>query len=98
VLVYRDGGNVTAAMRHATDSGLDAVEGLLVRLRTVAGLVEKKRGVFYRGGRAFLHFHEDPAGMFADARLDGEAFARFRVTTDKEQAALFSRIRRLRQD
>ena len=24
--------------------------------------------MFYRRGRAFLHFHEDPAGLFADVR------------------------------
>ena len=53
-------------MRHARDHDLDRIDDLLVQLRTLPGLVEKKRGVFYRKSRAFLHFHEDPKGMFAD--------------------------------
>jgi len=53
-------------MRHARDEDLDRVEDLLQQIRTLPGLVEKKRGVFYRKGRSFLHFHEDPKGMFAD--------------------------------
>lgn len=53
-------------MRHARNQDLDRVEDLLVQLRALPGLVEKKRGVFYRKGRAFLHFHQDAKGMFAD--------------------------------
>jgi len=53
-------------MRHARDSDLDRLEDLLAQLRSLPGLTEKKRGVFYRKSRAFLHFHEDPKGMFAD--------------------------------
>lgn len=36
------------------------------------GLFERSRGVFYRRARAFLHFHEDPTGLFADVRVDEE--------------------------
>ena len=53
-------------MRHARDQDLDRLEDLLERLRALPGLTEKKRGVFYRKSRAFLHFHEDPKGLFAD--------------------------------
>jgi hypothetical protein len=53
-------------MRHARDADLDRLEDLLAQLRTLPGLMEKKRGVFYRKSRAFLHFHEDPRGLFAD--------------------------------
>ena len=67
-------------MRHATSVALDALEPMLVQLRKVDGLTERKRGIFYRGSRAFLHFHEDPAGFFADVRL-GPAFVRLDVTT-----------------
>ena len=83
-----------ACMRHITPDELDRLEDLLAALRETAGLREKKRGVFYRKSRAFLHFHEDPAGLFADVRLDGEAFERFRVTTKKEQRDLLARVRR----
>ncbi len=58
-------------MRHARDEDLDRVEALLVQLRTLPGMVEKKRGVFYFKSRSFLHFHEDPKGMFADIRQAG---------------------------
>ncbi|HEX4710122.1 hypothetical protein [Phenylobacterium sp.] len=53
-------------MRHARDADLDRLEDLLAQLRTLPGLAEKKRGVFYRKSRAFLHFHDDPRGLFAD--------------------------------
>lgn len=79
-------------VRHITPDRLDDLEALLARLREVPGLVEKKRGVFYRRSRAFLHFHEDTAGLFADVRL-GTDFDRYRVTTAAEQAALFRLVR-----
>lgn len=80
-------------MRHATPSALDQLEGLLASLRTLPELKEKNRGTFYRGSKAFLHFHEDPAGMFADVRFDQE-FERLRATTKAEQAALMRKVKR----
>ena len=81
-------------MRHATPAALDRLEALLAELRRVPGLREKKRGTFHRGGRAFLHFHEDPAGLFADVRLAGPDFTRRRVTSAAEQRALLAAVRR----
>lgn len=70
-------------MRHAGQQSLDELEPLLIRLRSLAGLTEKKRGVFYLRGKAFLHFHEDPAGLFADLRAaDGRDFDRIAVTSE----------------
>jgi hypothetical protein len=68
-------------MRHARDEDLDRLEDLLTQLRALPGLTEKKRGTFYRKSRAFLHFHEDPRGLFADLRdaADGD-FERIDVT------------------
>ena len=80
-------------MKHVTDTGLDELDDLLVGLRGVDGLREKSRGVFYRGSRAFLHFHEDPSGLYADVRLDGAEFERMRVATKAEQKRLLSRVR-----
>lgn len=80
-------------MKHVTSAGLDALDELLADLRGVDGLVEKTRGVFYRGSRAFLHFHEDPAGLYADVRLDGAEFERMRVSTKAERQRLLSRVR-----
>jgi hypothetical protein len=79
-------------MRHITSSGLDRLEAFLVELRRLEGLREKKRGVFYRRSRAFLHFHEDPAGLFADVRL-GDEFELFRVSSRAEQKELLGRLR-----
>ena len=72
-------------MRHARDQDLDSIDGLLAQVRTLPGLVEKKRGVFYRKSRAFLHFHEDPTGLFADISDPDE---RIDVTDAAGQAAL----------
>jgi hypothetical protein len=74
-------------MKHAGPQALEALEPLLEKLRTIPGLVERKRGIFYRGATAFLHFHEDPAGMFADLR-SGEDFERYAVNTRAEIARL----------
>ena len=79
-------------MRHAGPAALDALEPLLARLRALPGLKETARGVFYRKSRAFLHFHEDPAGLFADARLGGEDFTRLAVSTDTDREELLRRV------
>ena len=79
-------------MRHVTAAGLDGLDDLVRELRGVEGLKEKSRGVFYRGSRAFLHFHEDPSGLYADVRLDAD-FERMRVTTKAERKRLLSVVR-----
>jgi hypothetical protein len=79
-------------MKHAGPEALDQLEELLAALRELPGLREKSRGAFYRGSRAFLHFHEDPTGLFADVRF-GDDFERLNVTTTKEQHALLGRVR-----
>ena len=79
-------------MKHATSNALDALEGLLVQIRTLDTLLERKRGVFYRKSSAFLHFHEDPAGFFADIRT-GPEWERLPVNTAKERKALLSIIK-----
>jgi hypothetical protein len=67
-------------MRHARPEDLDRLEPLLARLRALPALREKSRGVFYWKSRAFLHFHADPAGLFADVRAPGGAdFIRLQV-------------------
>ena len=75
-------------MRHARAQALDRLEPLLTALRALPGLRETSRGVFYRKSSAFLHFHEDPAGLFADIRGADGAFERYRVETREEQQAL----------
>ena len=77
-------------MRHARPQDLDRLEDLLVQLRALPGLIEKTRGVFYFRSRAFLHFHEDPKGLFADLREagGGNDFDRIDVTEAGGQSAL----------
>ena len=79
-------------MKHATPVVLDALEPLLQRLRSLEGLTERKRGVFYRRSSAFLHFHEDPAGFFADVRI-GPSWQRLPATTAAERRALLAAVR-----
>jgi hypothetical protein len=80
-------------MKHAAAKALDALEPLLAELRTLEGPKEKKRGVFYLKSRAFLHFHEDPAGHFCDVRLDPAGdFDRFPVNTRSQQRDLLRRV------
>jgi len=80
-------------VKHIGPDALDILEPLLEQLRTREALREKKRGVFYRASRAFLHFHEDPEGLFADVRL-AEDFDRLPVDTPRERAELLRRIDR----
>ena len=74
-------------MKHAGEAALAAIGPVLKALRKVEGLAERRPGVFYRKSRAFIHFHEDPAGIFADVRIDGE-WQRLPVNTAAEQQQL----------
>src|SRR5262249_15965997 len=80
------------AMKHAGQAALDRLEPFLPHLRELEELREKSRGVFYRQGRAFLHFHEDPKGLFADVRL-ADDFERLEATSIAQRAVLLRRIR-----
>jgi hypothetical protein len=80
-------------VRHAGPAALDHLEDLLVAIRAAGGLTEKSRGVFYRRSRAFLHFHEDPAGLFADVRGEGRDFDRLKVDEPGGREALLARVR-----
>jgi hypothetical protein len=79
-------------MKHATAAALDQIDALLQRVRDLETLKERTRGVFYRGSTAFLHFHEDPAGMFADLRTD-KGWARYPVKRASDQASLVRAIK-----
>jgi len=79
-------------MKHAGEQTLDALEPLLESVRRVPGLHEKKRGVFYYRSTAFLHFHEDPAGFFADLRTSAD-FDRFPVNTGSERKSFIAAIK-----
>lgn len=80
-------------MKHAGANALDRLESLLAKLRTLPGVKEKKRGVFYWKNRAFLHFHDDPKGIFADLRDDtGDDFGRFDLTKAEDHLEFFDAV------
>lgn len=79
-------------MRHARPDDLGPLDDLLAQLRGLDGLVERSPGTFYRRSKAFLHFHADPAGLFADLKV-GDEFERQRVTTKAEQRQLLKQAR-----
>jgi hypothetical protein len=83
-------------MKHAGAATLDALEPLLSEIRSVPSLTERKRGIFYRKSQAFLHFHEDPAGIFADLR-GGSGWLRLPANSAAERRELLRRIRVLAQ-
>jgi hypothetical protein len=66
---------------------------LLDQIRQRQGLKEKKLGIFYRKSKSFLHFHEDPSGIFADLTV-GQTFDRYPVNTTKERKELLAAIDR----
>jgi hypothetical protein len=80
-------------MKHASAKSLDGLESLLKAMRAAGLLNEKSRGIFYLASKAFLHFHEDPSGMYADLKV-GAAFRRFRVETKADQKALLQALRK----
>lgn len=84
-------------MKHATRIALDALEPLLAQLRRIDALTERRRGVFYVRSSAFLHFHEDPAGFFADVRLR-PGWVRLPATRAADRRALLREVRAALRD
>jgi hypothetical protein len=80
-------------VRHATPDDLLELGDLLTDIRALPGLVEKSPGVFYRRSRAFLHFHADPAGLYADVRFAGDDFERRPVHTRAQRDEMLRDIR-----
>ena len=80
-------------MKHAGATALDELEDLLSQLRRLP-LRERSRGVFYFRSRPFLHFHEDPLGLYADVRM-GTDFVRRGVNSRAERTSLLKEVRRI---
>jgi len=71
-------------MKHASEAALEGIQPVLLELRQLDGMRERKPGLFYRKSAAFIHFHQDPAGIFADVRRDRE-WLRLPVNTASER-------------
>jgi hypothetical protein len=78
-------------VKHAGAAALGRLAGLLRSLRLRDALREKQPGIFYVKGRAFLHFHEDRAGLFADLR-QGDAWRRLPVDGPDDCARLLDAV------
>jgi len=78
-------------VKHAGADALNTLEPLLMLVRGDSRLKEKKRGLFYYRNRSFLHFHEDPAGLFADVFAGGKSW-RLRVSDPSEYETLLDTI------
>ena len=78
-------------MKHASNQSLSPIKSFLNTIRKFKELKEKKLGIFYKDSIAFLHFHEDPKGLFADLKIANK-WKRFRVNTQAEQTILLKRI------
>jgi hypothetical protein len=74
-------------MKHAGEDAIAELANLRSSICQFDGLKEKKPGIFYRKAKPFLHFHEDPAGFFADVRFEA-TWERFPVSTSVEQQQL----------
>jgi hypothetical protein len=80
-------------MAHASPTSLDRLELLLERIRALGVATKTKRGIFYRGRTAFLHFHETKDGLVADLKQAGD-FVRYPVDTAAQQTRLVAAARR----
>lgn len=80
-------------MKHASEAALAGLEPMFGELRKLEGLQERKHGIFYRKSTAFLHFHEDPAGLFADLRKKDGEWLRIPVNTAAERRRLLREAR-----
>ena len=75
-------------MKHANEETLDQLTPLLVQIRRrIPPLKEKGSGKFYLKSTAFLHFHDDPAGFFADLKVAGD-WQRYPVNDDSDYEVL----------
>ena len=81
-------------MKHASAEDLIPIAGLLDKIRREKRIKEPKSGIFYRRGKAFLHFHADPRGLFADLR-GPDHWERFAVNDRRGQALLLAKMSQL---
>jgi hypothetical protein len=80
-------------VKHAGADALAQLSELLQKLRNRKELAERRPGIFYVKGKAFLHFHEDSAGLFADLRQHSD-WLRLPVNDPGDQAKLLAAIDR----
>ncbi len=73
------------------ESTLETLSPLLNFLRSYEVLEETRGTKFLLKGKDFVHFHDDPDGLWADALL-AKGRVRMSVATREEQAELMGKI------
>ena len=68
------------------------MNNVLLQLRANKALVERTPGSFYFKSKAFLHFREEPTGLFADVKRGLLGFERMRVNTKLEQERFLNAV------
>lgn len=82
-------------MAHASEAALGRLQPLLRQLRDIRGLQERKPGIFYSKGSAFLHFHDEGGVSIADLKKPGgSGFDRYLVDAPPGQRRLLDDARR----
>lgn len=74
---------------------LDTLQPLIRQLRGIPQLRERQPGIFYLLNQAFVHFHVDGGGLFADLKKgSGSGFDRYPVDTPPQQRSFIDEARR----
>jgi hypothetical protein len=81
-------------VRHATAEDLIPLASLLDKIRREKRIKERKFGIFYWRGKAFLHFHVDARDLFADLRGPDD-WERVAVSDRRGQALLLAKMLQL---
>lgn len=78
-------------MKHASFETIEKLTSKLDHIRSLGVLKEKKKGTFYNKSSAFLHFHEDVEGLFADLKINN-IWQRFEINNDNDWEVLFAKV------
>lgn len=71
-------------MEHASLRHLAELTDVLEAIRAHSEVKERRPGYFYCKGKSLAHFHVDPSGLYADARI-GKSWSRLRVSAPTER-------------
>jgi hypothetical protein len=76
-------------MPRADTEALGRLAPVLRQLRDIKGVREERPGIFYARREAFVHFHEDASGLYADLKKSGgSGFDRYPLATPAQQRKL----------
>jgi len=88
-------------MPRADADALLLLAPILRQLRDIKGVREERPGIFYARREAFVHFHTDATGLYADLKKSGgSGFDRYPLATPAQQRKLVddTRLRAARFD